>query len=153
MGVILDSQLLVLLVVGVTSRKYIGKHKRLSAYTADDFDLLCDYLTHFQSIVATPNTLTETSNLLRQIGDPIRSEILTMFRLLSCEQAEERYVTSISVMDTLEFVRLGLTDSALLMVATESHHLLTADFDLYLAATQRGLDAVNFNHLREQYTL
>ena len=74
-AVILDSNLLVLLVVGTTSRSYIGKHKRLRAYTDRDFVLLLEVLSAAQRIIVTPNTVTETSNLAGQIAEPARSRI------------------------------------------------------------------------------
>ncbi len=47
------------------------------------------------------------------------------------------------------FKRLGLTDTALLMISEETA-LLTADLHLYLTVLHAGRNAVNFNHLREQ---
>ncbi len=44
---------------------------------------------------------------------------------------------------------LDSTDCAILDALGPAHRLLTADFDLYLAALNRGHDAVNFNHLRQ----
>ena len=48
------------------------------------------------------------------------------------------------------FVRLGLTDAALLEIVTAGSPLVTVDLDLYLAALERNPDAVlNFTHLRQ----
>jgi hypothetical protein len=41
-GVVLDTNLLVLLVVGSVPRNYIGRHKRLSQYSEADFELLVE---------------------------------------------------------------------------------------------------------------
>jgi hypothetical protein len=62
----IDSNLLLLLIVGSTSRAYITKHQRLKAYTAEDFDKLASVIGCYDKIVLLPHTLTETSNLLRQ---------------------------------------------------------------------------------------
>ena len=49
------------------------------------------------------------------------------------------------------FHRLGLTDSALIQLASQDTPLLTVDFDLYYAILQRRENAVvNFTHLRTQ---
>lgn len=150
MKVILDSNLLLLLVVGLASQNYIKIHRRLNSYTDDDFVLLAKILNSVDSIILTPNTLTETSNLIGYIVNPARAEIYTVFRaLLETPGNEERFVESKVAMTRTEFVRLGLTDAALLHMATESHTLLTADLDLYLAAVSQGLKAENFNHLRK----
>lgn len=150
MTIILDSNLLLLLIVGYTSTVYIQKHKRLKSYTGDDFELLKDILDHATNIVVTPNTLTETSNLAGHIADPARAEIYAVFRAFVGDAGvEECFVQSKVAVTRTEFVRLGLTDSALLHIATESRKLLTADVALYLAALHLGLDAVNFNHYRD----
>ena len=50
-----------------------------------------------------------------------------------------------------QFERLGLTDAALLEVITPRHPLVTVDFDLYIAALEKGEDTVvNFAQLRDQ---
>ena len=100
------------------------------------------------SILVTPNTLTETSNLIGHINEPARTKILTVF----CDfiQAfEEHYCQSREAISRKEFVRLGLTDSVLLHEMTDSFILLTADLNLYLAAFNEGYPVTNFNHVRD----
>jgi hypothetical protein len=148
-AVLLDSNLLVLWIVGTTARRYVSQHKRLRAYTEDDFDLLLRLLRPMSAIIVTPNTLTEASNLVSQIAEPARTHIALTFRAL-VGIIEERYVDSRRAVDQAEFPRLWLTDSGILDQLTDTQVLLTADLGLYLAALQRGHDAVNFNHLRPQ---
>jgi hypothetical protein len=148
-AVVLDSNLLVLLVVGLTDPHLIGRHKRLKAYDQDDLSLLQNLLAQAGRIVVTPNTLTETSNLLAYIEEPARSRIREAFRLL-IRAVDEEFVPSRTAAEALEFRWLGLTDAALLEVTDESYTLLTADLDLYLASLKRGASALNFNHLRDQ---
>jgi hypothetical protein len=148
--VALDSNLLLLYLVGATSREHIGKHKRLRAYSMEDFDLLLEQLGNVSSIVLTPNTLTETSNLIDHIGAPAKHQIYETLRiLLNSDGAVERYLPSVEVVRATELPRLGLTDSALLDVCSGGIPLLTADLALYLAALDRSAKAVNFNHLRD----
>ena len=64
-SILIDANLLVLLVVGRTRRSLIADHKRLSSFTAEDYDLLLSVIGS-RTIVVTPNTLTEASNLLKQ---------------------------------------------------------------------------------------
>jgi hypothetical protein len=124
-------------------------HKRLNSYIDDDFILLVKILNSATGVIVTPNTLTETSNLVGYVSDPARSNTYKVFKaLIEAPGNEECFIESKIAMARTEFVRLGLTDAALLQMATESHTLLTADVDLYLAALKRGLKAENFNHLR-----
>ena len=145
-GIIVDTQLLVLFVVGLTRRSYIEKHKRLRAYTVDDFDLVYQIVSGFTKVIVTPNTLSEASSFVRQVGEPIRSEIYATFGHLT---AAEVYVASRIAVAEAEFCRLGLTDTVLLSDDLAAYPLVTADLDLYLAALSRGRDAFNFHHLRD----
>jgi hypothetical protein len=150
MIIILDAQLLLLLLVGMTSRDYIAVHRRLKAYTDADFTLLTQLLDAASKLVVTPNTLTETSNLAGYIAEPARTRIYQTFRaLVGADGTEEWYAQSKVAVTRNEFYRLGLTDSCLLGIATTPHMLLTADLPLYLAALNLGLDVENFNHIRE----
>ena len=145
----LDSNLLLLYVVGSASREYIEMHKRLRAYSAGDFDLLMEQLGVISTLLVTPNTLTETSNLIDHIGEPARSRIYGFLRaLLSLSQTEERHVPGKQAASLAELPRLGLTDCTLLALCAQGIPLLTADIHLFLAAARQG-KAVNFNHLRD----
>jgi len=146
--VLLDSNLLVLFVAGMSSREYIGRHRRLRDYSEEDFDLLVEFIRPMSALVVTPNILTEASNLLSGIAEPARSHIADTFRQI-VGSMDERFVQSTRAVEQREFPRLWLTDAAVLTELANSHVLLTADLDLYLAASQRRYSAVNFNHLRQ----
>jgi len=146
--VLLDSNLLVLFIAGMSSREYIGRHRRLRDYSEEDFDLLVEFIRPMSALVVTPNILTETSNLLSGIAEPARSHIADTFRQIMGSM-DERFVQSTRAVEQREFPRLWLTDAAVLTELANSHVLLTADLDLYLAASQRRYSAVNFNHLRQ----
>jgi len=145
-NLIIDTQLLLLFVVGTTKRSYIRKHKRLHAYSEADFDLLQEVIAPYDNIMVTPNTLTETSNLLGYIQEPMRSEVFAIFGAI-VQYTDERYVESRAICGRREFVLLGLTDAALLDLSSDGNILLTSDLGLYLAGANDG--AVNFNHIRE----
>jgi predicted nucleic acid-binding protein len=150
-GLLIDTNLLVLLVVGTAAKEYIAKHKKLTEFTVEDYDLLVKIIARASEVLVTPNTLTETSNLAAYIGEPARSKVLDVLRTVSTD-SQERYVPSRAAARRSEFIRLGLADAALLeATAAEKATLLTADFNLYHAALAKGGDALNFNHLRDQY--
>ena len=72
---IVDTNLLVLLVVGSTSRAYVERHKRCKPFTVNDFEDLVLLVDGSEELIVTTGILTETSSLTRQIGEPYRSEI------------------------------------------------------------------------------
>ncbi len=138
-----------MLVVGSEGRELIVKHRRLDGYTADDYDILLDMIHQVGRVLVMPNTLTETSNLLAQHGEPERSRILRRLRYI-VHESEEVVVASEVATDNSQFEQLGLTDAALQEVITPRTPLITVDFDLYLAALEKGEDTVvNFAQLRD----
>lgn len=147
-GLFIDANLLVLLVVGSVSRDLIPKHRRLRKFGEEDYDLLLNVIDPVNRVYVTPNTLTETSNLLAQHGDPERSRFFDRLRFI-IQESEEIVVASTTASQRSEYRRLGLTDSALLEVVTAETPLLTVDLDLYLAALEKDPSAaVNFTHLQ-----
>ena len=147
-GFFIDANLLLLLVVGSVGRDLIHKHRRLQSFAAEDYDRLLGLIRGVDRVFVTPNTLTETSNLLAQHKDPERSRFFDRFRLI-IENSEEIVVTSAVAAANSEFVRLGLTDAALLEAITAETPLVTVDLDLYLAALKKGPNtAVNFTRLQ-----
>ena len=147
-GLFIDSSLLVLLIVGTVGRDLIAKHRRLREYTEEDYRILIDLLGPVDRILVTPNTLTETSNLLAQHAEPERSRFFDMLRFF-IQESEEVVVASVEASSNDAFRRLGLTDAALLEVITAENPLVTVDLDLYLAALRKEADVVvNFTHLR-----
>ena len=148
-GYFVDSNLLVLFVVGTVRLDIIAKHARLEGYTAEDYDLLLELFGPVDKLFLTPNTLTEASNLLRQHGEPERSLLLEQLRAL-IRRSEEVVVASRDASDADAFLRHGLTDAVLLEAVSEETPLLTMDGNLYQEALARGREtAVNFTHLRD----
>jgi len=145
---LIDANLLLLLVVGTASVELITKHKRNRTYSADDFRSLKKLLGDSPQLMVTPHVLTETSNLLCQIDEPARTLLLATLRLLIGE-LDERFVAAREASERREFLALGLTDAALLIVMGESAQLLTADLDLWAAALKAHLPAINFAHYRQ----
>ena len=144
----IDANLLLLLVVGSVNRDAIARHRRLREFTRDDFGILLNLINQVERVLVTPNTLTETSNLLGLHGEPERSRFFERLRLI-IEQTEEIVVASANASSNNAFTRLGLTDAALLEVATKETPIITVDLGLYLAASSSDPgSAINFTHLR-----
>jgi TPP-dependent 2-oxoacid decarboxylase len=142
-AMVLDTALLVLLVVGWTDRSYISKHKNLHPiYNADHFDALVKLALGAPKIVCTAHILTETSNLLRQIADPIRSHIMTVFHRL-IQTAEEVQVESKVAAEKPHFIRLGLTDAAIASLDPKKVCIFTVDHDLHIETSRTGFEVVN----------
>ena len=148
-GFFIDANLLVLLIVGSVGRDLIAKHRRLKKFTVEDFDRLINLINRVDRVFVTPNTLTETSNLLAQHGEPERSRFFDRLQFI-IQESKEIVVASTVAARNNAFKQLGLTDSALLEAATPETPIVTVDLDLFHAALEKGQDtAVNFTHLQD----
>lgn len=146
--IFIDANLLILLVVGETRKELIAKHRRLRQFQVEDYERLAQLVNEIDYVLVTPNTLTEASNLMAQHGEPERSRFFGVLRAL-IEESEEVVVASEVASRNSEFDRLGLTDAALLEAVPSSTPVVTADFDLYWAASNRDPNsAFNFWHAK-----
>ncbi len=147
--VILDANVSLLVVVGLTNPDYISKHKRLQGFDKADFDTISEIIAASRGVLFTPNVLSETSNLLRYIADPIKSELVRTLKVI-ISSTEEKVIASKVAVSREDYLRLGLTDAVLLELARSGATLLTIDLGLYLAALRAGFHAINYNHIRGQ---
>lgn len=139
----IDTNLLVLLVVGSVDRNLIERHRRTRNFVPEDYDRLVALIDLLDHVLVTPNTLTETSNLLNSSRD---TRLMKQLNLL-VQQAKEVYVASQVAANSQIFYRLGLADAALLESISAERPLITVDFDLYGAALAKGdRFAYNFTH-------
>jgi len=148
----LDTNLLLVLVVGLSDRNLVGKVKRTRPFEPEDYDLLLEVIARFDQLIVTPHVFAETSNLLGQDDDPrcrtLRSKLGELMSL-----HDEQHVPAITVSQHPDFLRLGVADCGMLSLLDDATVLLTADLALYLAAAQRDPNSMNFTHLRQERTL
>lgn len=151
-GIFLDTNILLLLLVGQFKPEFIGT-ERLKAYEKCDADLLMAFVNRFEKILTTPHVLAETSNFARQMmKGRLRTEFLEWLHPLFCAKDQNslsQTMPQAHEIDKQLFVRLGMTDSALAASANTRHLLLTADLDLHVATVTQGGHSINFTHMRE----
>lgn len=146
--VALDANLLLLLVVGASSRDWIAGHKRLRQYDAEAYDLLIKVIAGADKLLITPNVLTEVSNVLDwSVSEPRRSALRQEFSDFVVSVCEVYHPSASAVVDP-DFLVLGLADCAWLGCINAETVLLTDDLLLFSAAVSRGSIAFNFTHLR-----
>ena len=146
---LLDTNLLLLLFIVGKDSSLIPKAKTLSAFVEDDYDLLGDIINNsFNHLVTTPHIMTEVSNLLGKERDHIRRlgrEAMAEF----LSQCTEHTDSSVILVSEPEFNRIGLTDVAIAVASRLPAFVLTADLPVYLHVSSSGLEAENFNHIRQ----
>jgi hypothetical protein len=146
-GLLIDSNLLLLLLVGRINRKRITAFKRTQKYTLGDFERLSQICAFFSRHWTTPQILTEVSNLSGQLTEPERGKFRAALASL-VEVIDERYITSRLITSHSSFARLGITDAGLVLLSADGPLLLTDDWPLYETVARRGVDVINFNHVR-----
>ena len=146
-GVLVDTNILLLYFVGKFDPERITRFKRTRQFSVDDYRLLVRLLDRFKRIVTTPNVLSEVSSFSGQLGEPLRSKYYLDFAR-GIATLDEHYVASAAAARRGEFSRLGLTDCAIVHLATDKYLVLTDDFRLAQFLEKAGVDVLNFNHLR-----
>ena len=148
---LIDTNVLLLHVVGSHDRTFIDRVKRTATFTQADFELLQGELAKYSALVVTPSVLAELSNLLPNWAhEHVAQSMPDVFASFQEEGAGFAEVISDRV-----FARLGFTDTAIVMIASsgtadDELHVLTDDVHLYNELAYRGVTVANFNHLRSR---
>ena len=142
-GVVFDTNLLLLLVVGL-SEQSVSKHKRLSAFVEEDFQLIKTIAEQFDTIAAPSGVIAEVSNIIGYGGTvwPNMHD-----RIIETVTHEERSYAAKELLGTKSLRELGYTDSLLCEKICSEFLFITDDHKLYSMACTCG-DAINFNHIR-----
>ena len=144
---LVDTNLLVLLAVGMVNRDRIENFKRTRQYTVQDFDLLLRVLGRWRSLHTVPHVLAEVSNLTDLPGSErpkVRQVLKETISVLT-----EVELSSVRAAQDPIYPALGLVDAAIAAIAREHEcTVLTDDLDLYLRLQHDNLQALNFTHLR-----
>lgn len=146
-GILLDTNLLLLLTAGLYSPKKIREFKRTQAFDSQDYEALIKLISRSKKLFTTPNILTEASNLLG-------NDLMPVLGTLICE-FEECYVKSSQIIEenVKLFEKFGLSDAVIKQLSTENILIITVDLPLYHFISSLGLPVMNFTHIRGQYLL
>ena len=146
---LVDTNLLVLLVVGTVNPNRIQSFKRTSQYNKSDFHLLTQVIARFDTLYTVAHVMAEVSNLTDLAGRERLEARQVLKKLL--EITSEPAVESLRAAEAKAYHRLGLVDAAISLVAHDQRcSVLTDDLDLYLSLAHEGINALNFAHLQAQ---
>lgn len=145
-GIIIDTNLMLLIAVGTFNPDRILTFKRTLKYTLQDFSLMKRIVAYFERRVTTPNILTEVDNLARQMPAADHASISKTIHDLTARLFEV-HTPSAEIMKSSYYSTLGLTDSTIVALDTKLL-VVTDDFRLSSILAHRGRDVININHLR-----
>jgi len=149
-GVLIDTNILLLFLVGSVNRERITRFNRTQQFIPEDYELLLAFIAKFQKIVTTPNILTEVNSLANQLGEPERSQCFAIFAQFTRNVTllDEYYVKSLDAVNTEKFIKFGLTDSGILTLSKGKYLVLTDDLKLASYLQSVEIDVINFNNIR-----
>ncbi len=136
--IIIDTNALVVLIIGFIDPRLFKTHKRTSIYEKQDFEELLMVIGNIENLVVLPNIWTEVDNLLNTFAGNYKYQYLEKLTQ-TMQLTTEKYLPSIQATRNLHFYDLGLTDSLLLDYAKECKLLITSDSNLSLYAVAYGI--------------
>ncbi len=143
-GLLTDTNLLLLYLVGSFDIELIRNFKRTSHYSIDDFYIVSDFLKLFERKIVTPHILTEVSDFIDN-----RRELQILLKTFIEKGLEEKFTKSEIIVQNKEFINFGLADTATMEIAKNSYLIFTDDNPLYGLLLNSDIDAVNLSLLRE----
>ena len=147
-GILVDSSLLTVYLVGTFDRRSLVNCRAIkSSFTEPEFRLLSGIIRQFDIIVTTPHVLTEVSNLAGKLPSALHARFRTFFAGM-IKQLAEQNISAIAIASAPGFVRFGIADTAIRLIAPGRYLVLTEEVALYADLSAKGVDVVNFSHVR-----
>ena len=158
-GIIIDTNLLILLIVGVYDIGYIEKISRVKnkGYTSEDFKALSNLVACFKTIYITPQILAELSNLSFKEGKKIdcydeEFEAYVMNVVEIINNSKEDFTTKEDLIKFPYFRKFGFTDMSILSLAQkESLPVITDDLRLHNLFINLGIESLNMDTIRMNF--
>lgn len=150
-GILIDTNLLLVVLVGNIDQRFVGRIARTDKYTREDYERITDVLIRFNRFIIIPQVLTEAGNLLKR-NCPNANTLLDLGLELqrfilhanTCESRPSARRISIHPV----YADLGYADAAILHAATDRHLIFTDDGPLQSRASGCGADVLPFEWLR-----
>jgi hypothetical protein len=148
-GLLIDTNLLVLLTVGIYRPDRIATFKRTRPYSSRDFEFIVRLADTFNRRITTPNILTEADNLLRQLPEVEHPNVAATLGVL-VREAIEIYCISADIVSNVQFARIGLTDCVTISCSADVL-VVTDDYRLSNMLSHLGRDSINIDYIRALY--
>ena len=150
-GLLIDTNVLLLFLVGLYDEAYIQVFKRTQQYTVEDFHLVRDFAAPFHRLITTPHILSELSNLsLALKGERVQGYFAYLVEVL--RKAKEIHIGKDELLANKSLPRFGFTDLSITEAAKRYDYLVfTDDFGMAGLLHAGKCDVINLNHLRQMY--
>jgi hypothetical protein len=146
-GVVLDTNILLLHIVGSLDPGLLGKIKRTNQFEITDYALLLNLLNLVPRVIVTPGILAESCNLLDAANGMHEFRIFAALKSILRVLTEE-YARAALLSENVIFLKFGFTDSSIAELAAKGCVVLSDDLRLSAMLEGMGRAVINFNHLR-----
>lgn len=147
--ILIDSNSLLVLILGFINPSLINKHSKTSIYDENDFYILLDVIKDVKSLVVLPNIWTEVDNLLNKFNGQYKTLYVQKI-IQTIKDTSEKYIESQSIENNYAFYDLGLTDTLILEHAKECKMLITSDSQLSDYARANGTVVFDLKELKNE---
>ncbi len=141
-GVLIDTNILLLYLVGSLDLNLIREFKRTSHFTEDDFNLISNFIKYFDLKITTPHVLTEVSDFIDN-----RQHLQSVLKIY-VGNTREIFINSMELSKKDTFLTFGLADTSITYTAKDKHLIFTDDNPLYGFLINSKIDAVNSDQIR-----
>lgn len=104
-------------------------------------------IAEFDVVVTTPHILTEVSNLSGKLPERLHVPFRTYFAQAIATLSEQN-TPAVDLSRARHFIRFGMADTAISLIAPNQFFVLTEELALYSFLSAGGVDVMNFNHIR-----
>jgi rRNA-processing protein FCF1 len=136
--ILIDTNALIILILGLIDRRLIDTHKRTSIYEEQDYYDLLSVIVEIENLIVLPNVWTEVDNLLNGFNGEQKHQYITKITE-TIKSTSEQFMSSLIGVNSDSFFDLGLTDSLLLNLAKKCDLLITSDSNLSDYAIANGI--------------
>ena len=155
-GLIIDTNLLILFLVGKFDESFIEKCKLVKGdYCIRDYNILCQIIKRFKKIVITPHIITELSNLSKkEFRDQSLLSYFSVFINL-CKKSffEENnvYLKDILEIDLVIVADFGFTDVAIYQLSKKGNFAVITSDGKFSARFNKEIPIIEFNSIKNSF--
>lgn len=148
-GVLLDTNVLLLLLIGATDEALIASSRLKGAYTGSDYLLLASLVSRARGYVVTPHVATETWDLGNNWLSGEHQQRFKQHFVRFVQRSRERWVRTQLLVAEKYFLRLGVADAGIVWFKRRRPVVVTDDSGLSRQLESHRYSVVNFTHLRD----
>lgn len=148
-NILLDTNLLILLQVGLMNIELINKHKKLSRFTKEDYSFIINYLVEKKHNLFIPReVIVETDNQVRY-GVTDLAQFTNFGEFIPIKFIEPELIKYKEIVKNVNYINFGITDTVIIENAKNSEDLIiiTSDVKLHNRLLSYELSSINFNQL------